>query len=342
MQIPSWNALAVGMLALAGFVVPAFNLVLDPYGVFGVSWPRSSHAMNERFLKMEHLLAHKDRHNAFILGSSVMGSFDPQVADSRAPGRRFYNLSFMAGTPQEALQALQALKRAGVHIDEVLMGLDVFAFRESDAVDRPDRRLHPSVQDQSRLTWLSSYLFAASFADGLTRITQNLGAERIRFDIGGNGRYVLVAQEVELARDPEAYARQHLEMNKAGAQPTRIQWVESRFTEFSQLVSWLQAERVQARFFIHPVNNRVLAAYSPASLSEFRRRLVEIAGPMPDFMGDPVAGADEFYLDLKHYSPVLATRVMAQVLGDKTPVLARQQLIPCPGAACPDQTSPGG
>ena len=104
-----WSTTVVS-IAVAGMLgVGAMNYLVDPYEIFGTSKLRPGVTVNDRYGKIEHLLANPGRYNGLILGSSVMGVFNPSVADQKLPGHRFYNLSYFGGTPEEALNTLKAL-----------------------------------------------------------------------------------------------------------------------------------------------------------------------------------------------------------------------------------------
>jgi len=108
----TWNYWVATAFLLGGLVVVMFNYFVDPYEVFGHHYLCSGYAVNERFRKVNHLLRGDVQSDSYILGSSVMGVFDPDEA-SRITGHSFYNLSFLAGTPKEAFDTLRALKRHG-------------------------------------------------------------------------------------------------------------------------------------------------------------------------------------------------------------------------------------
>ncbi len=326
----TWNLLVVCLLSLAALGVPAFNLIVDPYGIFGMAWPRDSYSMNERFLKLEHVLQHKDTYDSFLVGSSVMGIYDPAEASRLRPGRSYYNLSFLAGTPAEAHAALRALKAQGVRVREVLMGVDIFAFRERQDSGKPARRQHPLVTGENRLAWFARYLFAPSILEGWMRIQHNLADDtKIEFDIAGGGQYRLVKAERDLSRDPADYIRVNLR-TAADAPAAEVGWVDERFEEFRQLVHWLRANHVEARFFIHPFHQHFSNAISAASMAQFRQRITATAGPMPDYSKvQSITGDDRLYYDVKHYRPWVANRLMSELLSPTdsapTPAGPRQE-----------------
>lgn len=321
MSLCKWNLLIVFMLAVCAIGVPAFNVVTDPYGVFHMGWKHDSPAFDERYLKVEHLIEHPGKHNAFILGSSMMGAFDPVVMNIATPGLSWYNLSFLGGTPKESLDALTALSRRGIIPKQVLVGIDFFPFRQDSAgEDSPSRYPHPLVTGEHPLLWYRHFLFASSFWTGALRVIgEHSALPDIHFDIEGGGRYRLVKQENEMAADPAGYAKRHLphaEDAKAGG--SEVAWVEGRFEDLAILVAWLKAHNVEARYFIHPFNHRLLDSVSKRSMGAFRARIQSITGPLADFSKDDGITRDDLnYFDTKHYTQKVANTIVAQMLGDE-------------------------
>lgn len=315
-----WNNLLVVLLALAALGVPAFNVVTDPYGVFGVRWKHDSAAFNERYLKLEHLMKHPSKHDAFVLGSSMMGSFDPNVLNATTPGLSWYNLAFLGGTPRESLDALQALRKHGIVPKAVLVGIDFFPFRQDDSGEgSPSRYPHYIVTGEHPWLWYRHFLYASSFVTGATRVLGSGGGlPYIEFDIEGGGRYRLIRQEAEMAKDPAGYANRHLPRSvPVKGNGSDVAWVESRFEDLAKLAGWLDTNKVKAHYFVHPFNHRLLDSVSGKSMAEFRARVRSIVGDLQDFSTDDgMTRNDLNYFDTKHYTQAVANEVIERVLGN--------------------------
>lgn len=312
MTCRAWNYWVAAAFLLGGLAVVSFNYIIDPFEVFSHPYLRGGYAINERFRKVEHLLRADDKHDAYILGSSVMGGFDPAVAN-RYSGHSFYNLSFLAGTPQEAFDTLRALKRAGKPIKEVLVGLDFYQFYERPRM-LPSNRPHPAVSGESWLSFYSSYLFASGLWQGLTRIGHNFEKEpAIVFDVDGTGMYHLYGYERARVADPVQYDHDHFPVNSWNG--TDVRWVDERFNEFAAFCHWLDENHIEAKFFIHPFYRDTLATISDSSYQEFMARMIKIRTDIVDFSGDVTITSDKsLYYDKRHYRGVVADGIMHKVL----------------------------
>lgn len=304
----TWNYWVAAAFLLGGLTVVMFNYFVDPYEVFGPPYLRSGYAVNERFRKVNHLL-HNESHDSYILGSSVMGVFDPDVAN-RITGHSFYNLSFLAGTPQEAFDTLRGLKRHGKPIKEVLIGIDFYQFYERPRIS-PTNRPHPAVSGESWLSFYSSYLFASGLWQGLTRIAHHLQSQpSIFFDVDGTGMYHLYEYDRSRASNAEQYNRDHFQPNAWNR--ADIHWVEERFVEFAELCKWLDENQIDAKLFIHPFYRDTLSTISDKSYLEFKARLLKIRPDIVDFsVARDITQDKSWYYDKRHYRAVAADMIMA-------------------------------
>ena len=310
----AWNVFVACAFLLGGLAVVMFNYFVDPFEVFGHHYLRSGYAVNERFRKVEHLLHDNVSYDSYILGSSVMGVFDPSVA-SRLSGHSFYNLSFLAGTPQEAFDALRALKRNGKPIKEVLIGIDFFTFYERPPKSgAPAYRPHPAVSGESWPSFYGSYLFASGAWQGLTRIAHHLQPDpSLYFDVDGTGMYHLYEYDRMIASDYPRHIQEHFPPNAWNG--VDIHWIDQRFTEFAELCKWLDDNQIEARLFIHPFYRDTLSTISDASYLEFKTRLLKIRPDIVDFsVARDITQDTHWYYDKRHYLSRVADMIMAIVL----------------------------
>jgi hypothetical protein len=334
-----WKAALVAG-GLAAWSLPVWNVVVNPYQVFKAKYSigerYTASTTNERFLKVEYLLTEaKDRssetsgtiatrinsedsakpmdrspHDAFIVGSSIMGLVDPELVNRPFPDRHFYNLAFLAARPDEILSSLQALKRGGVPVRTLVYGLEPIAFTDSKTYG-PAYRLHPETGGPSRQRVVFDYLFAPSLSDGFSRlVTAISGQPSVRYDIEGTGRYVLERYDREIKADHEAFMRRQFPAN---APPVVAPpWIESRFEDFRQLVQWLREEKVETTFYLNPLHPYVANAYGKNRLAAFKAKIAGIAEQGLEDCTQLLNSEDvnqQFY-DYKHFRPAETARVV--------------------------------
>jgi hypothetical protein len=300
-----WKAALVAG-GLAAWSLPVWNVVVNPYQIFKAQYSigerYTASTTNERFLKVKYLLNEakarspetpgaiatrinsddsakpmdRSPHDAFIVGSSIMGLVDPALVNRYFPDRHFYNLAFLAAKPDEILASLQALKRGGVPVKTVVYGLEPIAFTDTKTYG-PAYWLHPETGWQSRQRVVFDYLFAPSLSDGFSRLITAIGDQpSVRYDIEGTGRYVLERYDREIKADHAAFMRRQFPVN---APPVVAPpWIESRFEAFRQLVQWLREEKVETIFYLNPLHPYVANAYGESRLAEFKQKIINLTG----------------------------------------------------------------
>lgn len=309
---------AVGALCL----VMALNVGVDPYRVFHLIDWGSGYTDNERYNKVAHLLAHPERHDAFIVGSSRMGLYNPDTLNRLRPGRHYYNLATFGGSAQDALLMLKALQRREVTIREVVFGIDLFPFLEGDGEVTPAYRHHPAASGESYASFYTGYLMSPSAMHAWLKVQQSrMDAPDLEFDFEGVGRFYLRRWDREIAADHEAYMAANFEATQNTMVPRGVVWNEGRFDELGALVRWGTASDVVLHLFIQPHHHTELGRYDAATRAVFKHRIESITGPIPDYSDRADwSHNNRWYYEPKHYRPVLADQVVATLFTEPTPL----------------------
>lgn len=318
-----WNKLTAGCLLGCGLLVPAFNATLDPFSVLGTAdWMRQGYNVNERYGKVEHLLKNQGRYDSFIMGSSIMGLFPPEAAAEVRPDGSWYNLSYLAGTPPEALRTLKFLKASGQPVRNVMMGVDMFAFRKLDGEAKaPWKEEHPLIVGENPLHWKAKQLVASTFLEGVEKVGHAMNERpRIFFDIEGTGQYRLLNWEREIAEDHEAFMERQIRKKHAkGAQTPKqsdVVMVQERFDELAEMKRWLVENGIEHHIWINPMHRANMATLSQASIREFRARVSEaLQGDVIDYTArDAFSNDDRLWLEWKHVRESTGGTVLQEVL----------------------------
>jgi len=287
LSIGSFNSFLKAALVTGSIIawsLPVWNLVVNPYQIFdsrfSIGDRFSSSTTNERFLKVDYLIRSRKNSEAgpdsLIVGSSIMGLVDTALINQFFPGRRFYNMAFLAAKPDEVLATLRGLKREGVTINIVVYGLEPIAFTDTRTYGQA-YRLHPEVIGQSRVRYFFDSLFASSLSDGFSRLVSVVrGKTSVRYDIEGTGRYYLERYDREIANDHATFIGKQFPV---GAKPIKAPpWIEGRFNDFQELAQWLAKEGVDAKFYLNPLHPYVAQAYGKERLAAFKQKVAELSG----------------------------------------------------------------
>lgn len=319
----NWKRFCIRLICLCGLallLVPSMNWLVDPYDVFRPVELSTSVTHNERFDKVAHLLQHPERYNAFVLGSSRMGLYNPAWFDGIYPGSHFYNLAVFGGAPQDALEMLQALQRGGVRIDRIVMGVDVLTYTGNGRAVTPAYRHHPRVTGESWWSFYSTYLFTPSLLHSVIRVQQWRAAlPDIQFD-SRSGEYSLPRWDAKWGTGAVPSISKHKPSDK------RVQFNVHAFDDLRTLQRWLVDHRVEATFYIAPHHGGELAQLGRSALEQFRSQVESICGSVVDFTREEWMSEDRWYYEGVHYRPVLARTVSERLAPARiATVVARSQ-----------------
>lgn len=306
-----WGRRLVALLLAFLALIATFNIIVDPYEVFQlVTIPAHSLDPNERYRKVEHLIAKKSNINAFLMGTSTMGNARPEDArNACGENLNFYNLSFFAGNPQEALASLKALQKNGVVPEKVVYGIDYFQFHDHTAAGA-SRWLHPEANGQNKMLFFWKYLFLFSFKESVGKIeTWERKVPFIQFDFENTGAYSLPFYDEWLASDEGGYF-----LEKLPSQPLPLAqhaWDPRQFFALQEMGLWGRGNNVDMRFVLMPVYPLHRTNYSDQEKEWFERKLRDIVDTtVPDSNESVESSQKHAYYDGKHFRQALSQKVL--------------------------------
>jgi hypothetical protein len=309
----SWNKIVFYGVLFSVLFIPLMNIIVDPYFIFNFSKNDLQANVNERYNKVDYLLNKDNKYDAFIIGSSTMDSFDPSIAQSLRSHENWYNLSFLSGSPVEALNSLKILKKQGKPIKEVIMGIDFFSLCEFNKKSSDWNKEHFLITGQSKFSWYLDYLFAPSFSDSFSKLKINYTHNPVMFsDINGNGQYHFLA-----------WGKSNLDKGNSLTEvnnktlPASFILINDRLTELSNLSSWLKENKITAHFWINPYSQDSLSKVDVKTLYLFRHKIKEVLGDIPDYTlrVDINSNKNNFY-DLQHFNANVSNQIMHEILFD--------------------------
>ncbi|VAW73824.1 hypothetical protein MNBD_GAMMA12-3696 [hydrothermal vent metagenome] len=300
-----WNIQLTCIILLIPIILASINYLIDPYQIFHTNILLPSSTSNERFNKVEYLLKNKQKYNSFLLGSSRMGVFHPQWFNYK--GYQFYNLSVFSGDAKDSLQMLTLLKKKGVKVKKVVVGLDLFPFIEKQRLRPASLQHHPQVAKIDNFDFYVKQLFSASFYQSYLKIEQHYGERSFTFNYT-TGQWSLNAFDRLRQKDPKQYQR--IFFKKSLKPPLNVIFQEKRFTELNQLIVWLNKYNIQAEFFIHPFSQLHQNHFTHNTFKKLHQRIKILIPNVIDFSGkkDWTHNTNNYYERI-HYRTKLAKTI---------------------------------
>jgi hypothetical protein len=287
----------VALLVTVATFVPLWNVLVDPYEVFGVGIFMHAGDRNERYAKLEVLLDQKKQgqvYDALIVGASTAGVFSTDGLNRRFPGRRFYNAAMLSAGFAE-IEALLRFHHQSINpLKQVVMTVDLFQF-----VDTPSHggfmTPHPAISGRSKVSFIWGELWSSSVAAGVAKLIANgRGSPHMSVDLQtGEYRYAPQtdrrSQLVHAAWESRTAVRQHRVRAEAVSQLLRI-------------VTWCQKENIAITLLPSP-----RADGSDDAVVERLQRESVLA---PLLILPPSAEKTDFY-DATHFTSGFASRWLA-------------------------------
>ncbi len=308
----SWNIRMVFAAFFMLLSLASINYFIDPYQIFHSNSFLPSSTSNERYNKIEYLLKRKNKYNAFLLGSSRMGIFNPLWFNHKKT--HYYNLSVFSGDAKDNLKMLMLLKRQAVAIKEVVIGIDLFPFIEKNRTRPASLQPHPLISRTSYPVYYLRHLFSSSLVQSYLKIQQHYGRRSFTFNYT-TGQWSLQALDQWRKKNPKKYKRKFF--NSSLRAPMTVAFQEKRFLNLQELIDWLNLNNVKARYFIHPFSQLHQQRFSPETFSRLRQRIKTMIPIVHDFSTRTHWTNDsKNYYEKTHYRTRLARRIAAELISN--------------------------
>lgn len=303
---------AIGLVVLV-------NAITDPYAVLRSDRSLHYQEPNQRFLKIRHLLAQKDRYDSFLFGSSRALHIDTRaIRDGK-----YYNLGTSEGIPQEHLQHIEFLLQNGIRVRNVLVALDDFSYRLypeqhlNDLLRQPhyrvsgkpwpqfyaeylvrSKRFFPTIRDY----WKANYTKAGRAA-----------AERHVYDILGTGCLFCAECDREIDLHPAAHDRDPRFLRPMIYYSENN--MESTLASLKALVELARKDNIHLTFFINPIHRTSYLGTNLPLFFEFKRRLAELTGYW-DFSGlNSITTNNYYFYESSHFRDRVGDMMLSRMFG---------------------------
>ena len=153
-----WIKIVVILSVLCIGFVNAINYIVDPFNIFHTKFLKYQFQANERFMKIEFLEKNNQKFNAYMLGSSRIGTTPPSVIEKYIPSSKFYNFTISGSNLYDYVTHLKYFIKRKYPINTLYLQLDinnmaVYGRAESDYL----RKLHPYTLDRSLILFYLEY-----------------------------------------------------------------------------------------------------------------------------------------------------------------------------------------
>ena len=321
MKLHHWLAVFLLAALAAALLVGAWNLILDPFGVFGdpvLDWYEYDMTMNPRVAKIAWLERHSADYDAYVIGSSKASSI-PVEKLNEYTGRRFYNMTWYGGDLLDEAYLVSWL------LDNCRVRHIVLCIDPQDAVwygtqeDPIKNNMHAKADGSGLALFYLKYL-AANPAYGLEKL-KALGRRGYLMNadavyIAETGVYNKERRDNVPIADMASYLER--ENNLVPQEPTSLPHLAEAAATLRSIVELCRERDVQLTVIGVPIYNDEFYKYDEGELTRF---WVSCAGATDfyDFWGNNAVNGDiRYFYDTNHFRNDVGLMVLRYVFGDKS------------------------
>lgn len=323
MKLRKWLIAFVASLGLAAAVVAGFNIVVDPFGVFGdkvLKWHSYNMVNNPRVAKIGYLDQYHERYNSYIIGGSKSSSISPELLNQYyGDDAKFYSMLMYGGDFNDYEKTLYYLvdeykpKNIVVH-----MSLQEISHFNEKATDFK-QSLHAKVSGESKFSFYLDYLklnpsYGYSKLEGYAKRAVD-SFEYSQF-IPETGVYNKVKRDAEKVDDLEAY----MQANKAAFAPfgkLEASALDKNVDALARMKAYAESHGATFRLITGATSEQELLSYDMEDLKEYWTKLAEVT-EFWDFSGyTPISGDARYFYDTMHYRNTLGSMMLGYIFQDE-------------------------
>ena len=270
---------------------PLFNLFLDPYGLLSKPHHDYYSEPNMRTIKREYISSKENSHPLLLFSNSRGGVY--QIED-----KRFYNMSYSMGSPEEFLDDIKYLLNKNCRVDSVILFLDETSIFNDYKThfNQPLRRVYQLDDFSSILTIPFSY---SKYKSLLYRRKKS-----IQFFLDSNGHYEYYGFDHINSRF-DTISFNHITGGRANIETAETAWLN--------LTKFISAQGIGYSLYIHPLAKGNVES-QPYVLFDLNLLVSSLKEKGLVFQNEVVVMESDsacFY-DVSHYTPELADYVFGK------------------------------
>ena len=317
MTAKRWVGLFLVSLVLTAAALAGFNVLTDPFGVFGdpvLDWYSYNETQNPRVAKIVWLRDHHQDYDSYIIGCSGSSSI-PVEALNLALGARFYNM-IMYGADLEDVEKTAQYLADHYEVKNLVISLYVDnATQYSVGEDSLYQRLHTDVSGSNPWKFYLDYLF----------LSPRHGLEKLRarrqdtdlpqaFDVfdTATGAYDKRLRDVEPIGNMDAYLEAYPVFADYPAAHYSVRETENCVRSLTAIRDLCEERGIRLIVVQNPVYADHLAYYDPEELREFYTAMAEVV-PFWDFTDSSVSKDPRYFYDETHFRNAVGEMMVARM-----------------------------
>lgn len=330
MRYKTWSRI----VSFSGFFIIStlamINFLIDPFNIFHTKLLPEQFQMNERFMKIEFLQEHHSRYDAYMFGSSRIGTTSPSAIEKYIPESHFYNLSVAAANMEDYLSHLKFFIENGYSLHTLYLQIDLVdtLIDYGHPTERYLTKKHPALTGDSLTGYYLSYLTLYTPFNLKGKLRKNFAnddpkmyLEKRYYDLEKTGTWTRPNKESALQKDPETYIKNVKSFqspetkNTYRAHKHKYSQILAAFGTINQLC---HANNIDLIVFTTPHNHNMMRGVNSHDALFFVKDLSKVHDIWYFSGYNSVTKNDRHYYESSHYRPHIGDIIAARIFKDQT------------------------
>jgi peptidoglycan/xylan/chitin deacetylase (PgdA/CDA1 family) len=322
MTFRRWITAFLASLLLAAAALGGFNMIVDPFGVFGdkvLGWHSYNMVNNPRVAKIGYLDQYHDRYDSYIIGGSKSSSISPELLnDYYGDGASFYSMLMYGGDFNDYEKTLYYLideyKPKNIVLHMSLQEISHFNETPTDF----KQSLHAKVSGESKLKFYWDYLklnptYGYSKLEGYAQ--RSVDPFQYSQFIPETGVYNKIKRDAEPVDNLETY----MTANAAAFAPFgKLEAValDKNVESLKRMKAYTEEHGATFRLITGATADQELLSYDMEELKTYWTKIAEVTD-FWDFSGySGVSGDPRYFYDTMHYRNTLGAMMLGYIFED--------------------------
>ena len=313
-----WIVMFFLTVFLVLFLCAAFNISVDPFGVFGdrmMDWPSYDQTNNPRVGKIVWLEENKGRYDSFIIGSSSAASYSAEEF-SDYTGDDYYNL-FVYGCDTKCYRNLARYVIEEQNAKNIVLNLGI---NETNSYDTDRSSLneseHERVSGENPLRFYLKYALCNPKYSVEKLRSARLDTELPQaFDVflPESGCYDKRVRDVEPVGDEESYLQTYAGDFVSAA--SEMEYIDECVASVKYIRDLCEKNDVSLTVICSPVYASQWDGCPPEKLKEYKRKLAEVTDYW-DFSMSSLSEDSRYFYDALHFRNAAGSMALARIFGN--------------------------
>lgn len=322
MKFTKWIALFLCAALLFAVLYASFNMLVDPFGVFGdklLGYEEYSMTENPRVAKMAYLEDNHDKYDSYIVGCSKTSSYSIELLNSYMDASFFNLFAYGGDMADEEKMASYVIENYSPKNIIVAMGPEA-AFKYDFESDSLKDNLHWTVDDENALSFYTKYAFlhpSYSAEKLISYFSRSYLPDAEAVFNSETGAYDKTVRDSVPIGSFEDYAK--VETSKFEITHSRpLNYIDECVASVKRIKELCDSRGVNFMLIASPMYAAEQACYSAADMTKLWSALAEVTD-FYDFWGYSSAGNDRrYFYDGYHFRNCMGDMALAYIFGDKS------------------------